>query len=54
MLRGMPSWSESNPPPDSVATPTGAAAANAIERARRLLEQLFAGRLPDDQPTPKQ
>jgi hypothetical protein len=42
----MPSWSESNPPPETPATPAGAAA-TAIERARRLLEQLFAGRPSD-------
>ena len=42
MLRAMPSWSESNPPPERVAPPAGAAA-TAIERVRRLLEQLVAG-----------
>lgn len=39
MLGAMPSWSESNPPPERLATPAGAAA-TAVERVRRLLEQL--------------
>jgi hypothetical protein len=51
----MPSWSTSNPPSDKTVTPPGTGAATAIERARRLLEQLFAGRLDDHRPPrPKQ
>jgi hypothetical protein len=55
MLRVMPSWSTSNPPSTATATPPGNAA-TAIERARRLLEQVFAGRPRDDRqpPTSKQ
>jgi len=52
MLRVMPSWSTSNPPSTKTATPPGNAA-TAIERARRLLEQVFGERRRDDpQPPP--
>jgi hypothetical protein len=55
MLRVMPSWSTSNLPSDKTVTPPGTGAATAVERARRLLEQLFAGRLDDHRPPrPKQ
>jgi hypothetical protein len=46
MLGAMPSWSESNPPPETLATPAGAAA-TAVERVRRLLEQLVVGHAHD-------
>ncbi len=39
----MPSWSASNSPSDKLATPPGTGAATAVERVRRLLEQVFAG-----------
>jgi hypothetical protein len=46
MLGAMPSWSESNPPPETLATPAGAAT-TAVERVRRLLEQLVVGQARD-------
>jgi hypothetical protein len=40
----MPSWSASEPPTsEEAAPPPGTPTATAIERARRLLEQLFGG-----------
>ncbi|HWN22753.1 MAG TPA: hypothetical protein VNP93_12325 [Gaiellaceae bacterium] len=48
----MPSWSASNPPSDKLATPPGTGSATAVERVRRLLEQLFAGRPNDHRPAP--
>ena len=50
----MPSWSASNPPSDKTVTPPVTGSATAVERVRRLLEQLFAGRPGDDnRPRPK-
>jgi hypothetical protein len=50
----MPSWSASNTPSDKTVTPSATGAATAVERVRRLLEQLFAGRPIDrHRPRPK-
>ncbi len=48
----MPSWSASDPPSDRTVTLPAGATAAAIERVRRLLEQLFSGRPHDDDPAP--
>jgi len=48
----MPSWSTSDPPSDKTATQPAGGTAAAIERVRRLLEQLFSGRPSDDRPAP--
>lgn len=52
----MPSWSLTQSPPEEVATqPTPAARATAIERARRLLEQILRGprnQAPEEPPRP--
>jgi hypothetical protein len=53
MLRLMPSWSASNPSQEEQPSPTEAAA-TAIERARRLLEQLLRGARDDQPPQQKQ
>jgi hypothetical protein len=45
----MASWSESNPDPDEAA-PTGTGATTAMERACRLLKQLFVERPRDERP----
>jgi hypothetical protein len=50
----MPSWTTADPP-EKLATPADSGATTAIDRARRLLEQLFAGRPRDGKPPrPKQ
>jgi hypothetical protein len=50
----MPSWTTADPP-EKLATPADRGATKAIDRARRLLEQLFAGRPRDGKPPrPKQ
>lgn len=46
----MPSWSASNPPSDKTVTPPVTGSATAVERVRRLLEQLFTGRPNDHRP----
>jgi hypothetical protein len=48
----MPSWSASNPPSDKTVTQPARSAATPVERVRRLLEQLFAGRPNDHRPPP--
>jgi hypothetical protein len=50
MLRFMPSWSPSTPPPEKQATPAGSGQATAIERARRLLDQILTGRPRETKP----
>jgi hypothetical protein len=47
----MPSWSTSNPR-DDVTLPRVPGSTNPVERVRRLLEQLFAGRGRAEQPPP--
>jgi len=44
----MPSWSAHNPP-EAPAAPPATGATGAVERARRLLEQLLAGKPRDEQ-----
>jgi hypothetical protein len=51
---GMPSWSPSESPPDQATTPPATPAAIAIDRVRRLLEQLLSVPRDDQPPRPKQ
>jgi hypothetical protein len=51
----MPSWSPADPQtPEKAGTPSGTLSAAAIERARRLLEQLLGSQRDHQPPPPRQ